>query len=140
MGGGISTRVITISPDVKAAVLYGAMSGDEQKNFERIFSYFSNGQRGLEELDYPPEAFERISPIYYLDRIRAAVSIHHGKNDPDVPLAWSMDLCQSLLDLDKSVECFTYENQRHTFNGDGDILFMGRMIEFFDRHLNKPQS
>jgi dipeptidyl aminopeptidase/acylaminoacyl peptidase len=138
MGGGISTRVITISPDVRAAVLYGAMSDDEQKNFQRIFNYFSNGQRGLEELDYPPEAFERISPIDYLDRIQAAVSIHHGKNDPDVPLAWSMDLCQRLQDLGKSVECFTYEDQGHTFYDDGDTLFMGRMIEFFDRQLKLP--
>jgi dipeptidyl aminopeptidase/acylaminoacyl peptidase len=89
----------------------------------------------LEELDYPPEAFERISPIYFLDRVQAAVSIHHGKNDPDVPLAWSIDLCQRLLDLGKPVECFTYEDQRHTFYGDGDTLFMGRMIDFFDRQL-----
>jgi uncharacterized protein len=140
MGGGISTRVITISPDVKAAVLYGAMSGDEQKNFERIYSYFSNGQRGLEELDFPAEAFERISPIYYLDRLQAVVSIHHGKNDPEVPLAWSKDLCQRLLDLGKSVECFTYENQLHTFYGDGDNLFMQRMIEFFDRQLKLPRN
>ena len=34
MGGGITTRVITISPDVKAALLYSPMSGDEQKNYE----------------------------------------------------------------------------------------------------------
>jgi dipeptidyl aminopeptidase/acylaminoacyl peptidase len=135
MGGGISTRVITVSPDVRAAVLYGAMSADDQKNFERIFSYFSNGERGQEELNAPAEAFERISPIYYLDRIHAAVSIHHGKQDPDVPLAWSLDLCQKLQGLDKTVECFTYQDQAHTFHGDGDELFMQRMIDFFDRQL-----
>jgi pimeloyl-ACP methyl ester carboxylesterase len=36
MGGGISTRVLTVSHNVRAAVLYGAMSGDEQKNYEAI--------------------------------------------------------------------------------------------------------
>jgi dipeptidyl aminopeptidase/acylaminoacyl peptidase len=82
MGGGISTRVITVSPDVRAAVLYGAMSGDEKKNFERIFTYFSPGTRGQEELKAPAEVFQRISPIHYLERITAAVSIHHGKEDP----------------------------------------------------------
>src|SRR4029453_5012673 len=71
MGGGISTRVLTISPDVRAAVLYGAMSGDEQKNYRRIFHYFSNGTRGQEELNTPAEAFQRISPINYLDRVQA---------------------------------------------------------------------
>jgi dienelactone hydrolase len=138
MGGGISTRVITISPDVRAAVLYGAMSGDEQKNYERIFHYFSNGTRGQEELNTPAEAFQRISPVNYLDRIQAAVSIHHGKEDPDVPLAWSLDLCQRLQELGKSVECHTYPGQPHTFHDEGDALFMQRMIEFFDRHLRSP--
>jgi len=135
MGGGISTRVITVSPDVRAAVLYGAMSGDDHQNYERILHYFSNGTRGQEELNTPESAFLQISPIYYLDRIQAAVSIHHGENDPDVPLAWSLDLCRRLKDLEKSVECFTYEGQPHTFHGDGDTLFIERTIEFLKKQL-----
>jgi dipeptidyl aminopeptidase/acylaminoacyl peptidase len=137
MGGGISTRVITINPDVRAAVLYGAMSGDDQKNFERIFSYFSNGERGTEELSIPEEGFERISPIYFLDRVQAAVSLHHGEDDVDVPLAWSLDLCRRLRDIGKSVECFTYPDQPHTFHGEGDDLFMQRMIGFYDMWLRE---
>jgi dipeptidyl aminopeptidase/acylaminoacyl peptidase len=137
MGGGISTRVITLSPDVRAAVLYGAMSGDDRQNYQRIFDYFSNGTRGQEELGAPDEAFLRISPIYYLDRIQAAVSIHHGESDVDVPPAWSLDLCQRLQALGKSVECFTYEGQPHTFHGDGDQLFIQRTIEFFKRWLGE---
>jgi dienelactone hydrolase len=115
MGGGVSTRVITISSDVRAAVLYGAMSGDEQQNFERIYDYFSNGERGMEELSFPEEAFERISPINYLERVRAAVSIHHGENDVE--------------------ECYTYEDQPHTFHGEGDNLFIMQMVNFYNRIL-----
>ncbi len=135
MGGGIVTRVITVDPGVRAAVLYGAMSGDEQKNFERIFTYFSPGTRGQEELEVPPEALLSISPIYFLDRIQAAVSINHGKQDPDVPLAWSLDLCERLKALDKPVECYNYAGQGHTFHGDGDVLFIQRTIDFFNRTL-----
>ncbi len=137
MGGGISTRVMAVSPDVRAVLLYGAMSGDDRQNFERIFDYFSNGQRGQEELSYPPEAFERISPIYFLERVKAAVSVHHGENDGDVPLAWSLDLCQRLEDLEVNVECFTYPGQPHTFQGEGDQAFIQRMIEFYDRELKE---
>ncbi len=137
MGGGITTRVITISPDVRAAVLYDAMSGDDRKNYQRIFNYFSNGTRGQEELNTPDEAFLRISPIYYLDRVQAAVSIHHGESDVDVPLAWSLDLCERLRALGKSVECFTYKGEPHTFHGDGDQLFIQRTIEFFSFWLRK---
>jgi len=135
MGGGISTRVMTVSPDIRAVVLYGAMSGDERKNFERIFGYFSDGTRGWEELLAPEEVFLRVSPIYYLDRVQAAVSIHHGEKDGGVPLAWSQDLCQNLRDLGKSVECYTYPGQGHTFSGDGDALFVQRMIQFLDQKL-----
>ena len=135
MGGGIATRVLTVNPDVRAAILYGAMSGDDQKNYERIFSYFSNGQRGQEELNAPPEVFERVSPINYLERVRAAVSIHHGEKDADVPLAWSLDLCRKLSKLELSLECFTYPDQAHTFHGDGDTLFIQRTIDFFNRWL-----
>ena len=135
MGGGIASRVLTVSPDVRAAILYGAMSGDDQKNYERIFSYFSNGQRGQEELSAPPEVFARISPIYFLERIRAAVSIHHGEQDVDVPLAWSLDLCHKLSELELSVECFTYPDQPHTFHGESDVLFIQRTIVFYNQWL-----
>jgi dipeptidyl aminopeptidase/acylaminoacyl peptidase len=133
MGGGITTRVITLSQDVTAAVLYGAMSGDEQRNYEKILEW-SGGTRGAEELNTPPEDLARISPINFLNRISAAVSIHHGDNDGTVPLAWSLELCQQLQALNKAVECFTYPGQPHTFRGEGDQLFIQRIVEFFNRY------
>lgn len=134
MGGGIAQRVLTVSDDVDAAVLYGAMSGDEALNHQRIL-YFTNGARGLWDEAPPDEALQRISPINYLDRVTAAVSIHHGSLDDQVPLAWSEDLCSRLQALEKDVECFTYAGQPHTFVGEGDQLFVQRVREFFDRTL-----
>lgn len=66
MGGGITTRVITVSPDVRAATLYSAMSGDEARNYEAI-GVWSAGQRCGDERAVPPEELARISPIYFLD-------------------------------------------------------------------------
>jgi dipeptidyl aminopeptidase/acylaminoacyl peptidase len=132
MGGGISTRVITASADVAAAVLYGAMSGDEKRNFEAIYGW-SEGQRGLEELNVPPVVLERISPANFLDRVQAAVSIHHGGSDELVPLEWSLEMCERLEDLGKTVECFTYPGQPHTIYGESEDLFNQRVIEFYDR-------
>ncbi len=140
MGGGISTRVITVDPQIRAAVLYGAMSGDERKNFERIFQYFSDGTRGLDELAVPIEALGRISPVNFLERIQAAVSLHHGENDGEVPLEWAEDTCARLQALQKEVECFTYPGQPHTFRGEGNDLFIQRTIEFFNTHLKRPSD
>lgn len=139
MGGGITLRVITVSADIQAAALYGAMSGDEQQNYEKIMEW-SGGQRGQAELNTPPEALKRISPIYYLDRITAAVSIHHGENDGTVPLAWSLDLCERLQTLGKTPECFTYPGQSHTFHGDADQRLMQRVIDFFNRQAAASET
>lgn len=135
MGGGVALRVITVNNAgyVKMAVLYGSMSGDEQLNYERI-QMWSNGQSGDFEQAAAPETLWVISPIYHLERINAAVSIHHSEIDDVVPPAWSDDLCQRLQAIEHPVECFTYPNQPHTFRGDGDALFMTRVVTFFDSH------
>lgn len=134
MGGGISLRVTTLSPDIRAAVLYGAMSGDEKRNYEAIAGWSGN-QRGLEELQVPEVELPRISPVYHLDRIDAVISIHHGEQDQIVPPEWSLELYQQLSDLGKQVEYHTYPGQAHTFNASGREMFMNRVIELFDREL-----
>jgi uncharacterized protein len=137
MGGGISTRVLTISDDVRAAVLYGAMSGDEQKNYEAI-QRWSGNTRGIGELTIPAEALTRISPKYFFDDITAAVSIHHGTADATVPLDWSVLTCEQLQALGKSVECHYYEEMPHTFYGPGDQEFIQNMVQFFNQYLTAP--
>jgi dipeptidyl aminopeptidase/acylaminoacyl peptidase len=135
MGGGVALRVLTVNNDgyLKAAVLYGAMSGDERLNYQRILKW-SGGHRGEFELDASETLMRQISPIYHLERIQAPISIHHSDADDVVPLAWSNDLCQRLRSLRHPVECFTYVGQPHTFRGAADTLFTQRTIDFFDRH------
>jgi dienelactone hydrolase len=129
MGGGIALRVLTVTPDIRAAVLYGSMSGDEYLNFQRIFEW-TDGRSGLDEMSIPETEMRRIAPIYHLDRIETPLSIHHGTADDQVPPAWSDDLCQRLQELGKSVECFRYPGQPHTFVGEGDRLFRQRVLDF----------
>lgn len=137
MGGGISTRVLTVTDDVRAAVLYGAMSGDERKNYEAILGW-SGQTRGLEELNVPLEALNRISPMYFFQNITAAVSIHHGTADATVPLDWSILTCDQLTALGKSVECVYYQDMPHTFYGAGDEEFIQNMVRFFNQYLQAP--
>jgi dipeptidyl aminopeptidase/acylaminoacyl peptidase len=137
MGGGITTRVITVSPDIKAAVLYAAMSGDESRNYEAIGAW-SDGQRGIEERAVPIEQLAQISPIHFLGDITAAVSIHHGQADELVPVQWSMQTCELLKAGGKEVECHFYEDMPHTFRGQGDKEFIQYMIQFLNRYLTAP--
>jgi len=110
------------------------MSGNERWNYEKIFEW-SEGERGLEELAVPDADMAQIGAIDYLERIDAAVAIHHGAVDPTVPPEWSADLCARLEALGRQPECFSYPGQPHTFYGDSDAQFMGRVFEFFDRTL-----
>jgi len=137
MGGGITTRLLTVTDDVKAAVLYAAMSGDEQKNYEAIRQW-SGQTRGLEELNVPAEALARISPMYFLQNITAPVSIHHGMADALVPLDWSTTTCDQLMALARNVECHYYEDMPHTFYGAGDEEFIQNTVRFFNQHLKTP--
>jgi dipeptidyl aminopeptidase/acylaminoacyl peptidase len=137
MGGGITTRVITVSDDVKAAVLYAAMTGDEQTNYNAIREW-SGQTRGLEELNVPPEALVNISSMYFFGNITAAVSIHHGTADALVPMQWSEATCAQLQSLGRLVECLYYENMPHTFYGDGNVQFIQNTLAFFDRTLKTP--
>lgn len=137
MGGGISLRVATVSPDVKAVLVYGSMSGDENANFAKIAEW--RGDSNLPELSVPVEAVARISPIHYLANVQAAVSIHHGEADRTVPPEWSADLYARLTALGKEVEYFTYPDQPHTFVDEGHALLIERAIAFFDQHLRRPK-
>ena len=134
MGGGISTRVITVSDDVKAAVLYAAMTGDEQTNYAAIREW-SGQARGIEELNVPVEALSSISSMYFFDNISAAVSIHHGTADELVPMSWSVTTCERLNLLGKNVECLYYQDMPHTFYGKGEEQFIQNSVDFFNRHL-----
>ncbi|HFQ93884.1 MAG TPA: alpha/beta fold hydrolase [Anaerolineae bacterium] len=135
MGGGVALRVLAVNnaPYLKAAVLYAAMSGDEQKNNERIQAWTS-GRRGQFELAASPEQMAAISPINYLDRINAAISVHHSRDDAVVPVEWSEELCAELAAIDHPYECFFYDGLPHTFNGGGDALFMERVVQFFRKY------
>jgi len=137
MGGRISTRVLTVSDDIRAAVLYAAMSGDEQKNYEAIREW-SGDTRGLDELYIPTEVLPRVSSMYFFDHITAAVSIHHGMADQLVPVEWSVLTCDQLKSLGKNVECRYYENMPHTFYGKGDEEFIQNTVRFFSEYLAAP--
>jgi dipeptidyl aminopeptidase/acylaminoacyl peptidase len=150
MGGGITLRSVTVNPEIDAAVLYGAISGDERVNYERI-AYWTSGQDGEEELETPEQDLRRISPIYHLEDIQTPLSIHHGLGDTVVPPEWSTDLCDRMTAIEKDVECFDYPGQAiekdvecfdypgqpHIFYGSNLDLFMRRVLAFFNAHLRE---
>ncbi len=134
MGGGIATRVLTISPDIKAAVLYSPVSGDEQKNYVAVGAW-SNGQGGAAERAVPLQELPLISPMFFYQYVQAAVSINQGMADTIVPVQWSQDTCMQLQEMGKTVECRYYAGEGHVFTAQGDHSFIRNMLQFFDKYL-----
>ncbi len=112
IGGGIALRVLNLVPEIKAAVLYGAVS-----------QRYTNASAGFD--------------VYDLDSDTAAFSVHHGELDEVIDPQWSRTLCADLQAAGRDYECYFYEDQPHTFirNGDADPLFIQRTVTFFDKYL-----
>lgn len=142
MGGGITLRTLTITDDVKAALVYGSMSADEVETYQRRrarsgMSGAASPNRGGFRLtpDEAPELYASVSPIHYLRYVNAPVAIHHGELDESVPFQWSVRLNEELKQAGKSAEFYPYADQPHNFVGAGYTLLMERTIAFFDAHL-----
>ncbi|MBL8099945.1 MAG: dienelactone hydrolase family protein [Anaerolineales bacterium] len=163
MGGGITTKILTLNSPVKAAVLYAPNSADDADLIAR-WGYGCIGDIYAGELlqtcnsaDVIPESLpaeiiaayvesatsaekmREIAPIYFLDSVSVPIQIHIGSADGDyigsTPPEWSYKLNQALIDAGKDVELFVYNGQRHSFVGDAWLLFMNRAVEFFDEHV-----
>ena len=116
LGGGVALRVISLVPEIKAAVLYAAVT-----------QRYSNESAGF--------------TVYDLESSNATYSVHHGTADDTIDVSWSRRFCSQLEEMGKEHECFFYEGAPHTFfrQGEDDPLFIERTIAFLDRYL-KNQS
>lgn len=143
MGGGITLRVLTLTDQVAAAVVYGSMSADEAKNYEAIQQWRREDQNDEPNTDlpFPPtesELYRVLSPINYFNYITAPVAIHHGVLDDQVPYEWSEELVAKFTEVGVAYEFFPYETQNHNFVGDGYTRLNQRVVEFFDRYMRQP--
>lgn len=132
MGGGIVLRLLIVDPQIRSGLLYASVNADEVLNLV----HFGNDGRREDKISVPSSILKMISPADFLDEIRAPLSIHHGAKDEVVPVKWSQDLCAALKTMGKQAECYLYPQQPHTFQNDGDVLFIKRTIEFFSSSLN----
>ncbi|MFN8412619.1 MAG: alpha/beta fold hydrolase [Anaerolineales bacterium] len=163
MGGGITTKILTLQSPVRVAVLYAPNSADDADLIARwgygCIGDISAGElldtcnsadvipeslpaemiAAYKEATTNPEMMRAIAPYYHLDLVTVPVQIHIGAADGDyigsTPPEWSYKLNQGLVDAGKSVEFFVYEGQRHSFTGDAWVTFMERAVRLFDEEL-----
>lgn len=135
MGGNIALRVLTVSSDVKATVLYATMGGDERKNSELLYKAFPSPEFEA-ELAIPPEIAERVSLMNYYSSITSPIQLHHGTVDETVPVSEAEETCKSLTDAGVQIECIYYPEEDHTFRGRVAEEFYGNLLGFYDKYLS----
>lgn len=148
MGGGITQQtLVTTQGQIKAATLYGSVSGDEVDNYTARHTRWATpgssggsgeGDKVTDQFGPPdkiPEAYRRMSPINYLDRIDCPVAIHHSIADPICPIEWAEKLRDAFAAKSKPVEYHTYQGQPHSFQGAGFQEYVQSNLAFFDKYV-----
>jgi uncharacterized protein len=135
MGGEIGLRVITLSPDVKAAALISALSGNSERNSQTLYE-ITRDEEFTKDFAIPLEMLDRISPVYHFHEISAAVQIQHGTADSTAPIAWAVETCDFLKAAGIPVECLFYQDAGHMFRGETFQQARQRALEFYQAHLS----
>ena len=136
LGGNVALRILTISPDVKAAVLYSSLSGNELKNSQQLYN-ISLEPQFQNELNILPSLLLNISPVYYYGNITAPIQLHHGTADETVPLSWAQETCSLLSAAGKNIDCIYYEGEGHVFSNNIKAESLESMINFYKTHLSQ---
>ena len=142
-GGEIGLRVVTISPDIKAASLWAGVVGSYKDMFETYndkIDFLENAtstslviENGLPNKN--PNFWNKLDPYSYLNDIHASIQLHHGTKDDSVPIELSMHLKEELEKLNKSVEYYEYTEDDHNISNNVNLAFQ-RTIEFYDKNLS----
>lgn len=135
LGGEIALRIITLSPDVKATVLYSPLSGDEKRNAQQLYVILRDDQF-KQDAQVPLEILDRISPMNYYYKVTSAVQIDHGTADKTAPMSWAAETCQFLEAAGVNVQCIYYRGAGHIFKHEDSDKLRQNTLEFYQTYLS----
>lgn len=148
MGGYLTLRAMVISSDVKIGVIWAGVVAsypDMLYNWRRTGSFTpSPSSRGigwrtawLETYGSPednPVFWDSVSATSYLTSLSGPLQLHHGSDDEDVPMAFSIRLAELAREAGQTADLYTYDGDNHNISENFSTA-MSRTIEFFDTHL-----
>ena len=136
MGGNVVLRALIVSRDIKAAVLYASLGGDELKNSALLADIGSNPLFESEKI-VSPAIMQNISPKYFYEDIHASVQLYHGLKDGVVQISWAEDNCAALKNAGVKIKCIYYPKEGHGFSRNVWDEFYDSMAVFYKTYL-KP--
>jgi len=145
MGGYLTLRAMVISRDVKVGVIWAGVVGSYTEllyNWRRTGSFTpSPSSRGVSwrttwidtygTPEQNPVYWDSVSATSYLPDLSGPLQLHHGTEDEDVPLEFSIRLAERVRSVGKTADLYTYEGDNHNI-ATNFYTAMGRTIEFFN--------
>ena len=142
-GGYMTMAGLTEYPDLFAAGvdLFGIV------NFITFFQHTQPWMAAISKVEYgdpdtQKEMLDKLSPIYKLDRIKAATMVQHGANDTNVPVIEAEQIVKTLKDRGVPVEYILFSDEGHGWRKvPNRIKSTVEMVRFFSEHLGEsPRS
>ena len=135
LGGEIGLIVLTASPNIKAAVLYSPLSGNQERNARQLYE-ITRDEEFARDSGIPLEMVDRISPMYHYHRITSAVQLNHGTADTTAPISWAVETCDFLKAASVNVQCIYYQDAGHVFSGEAFSQLRQNAVEFYQTYLS----
>lgn len=138
-GGYMTMAGLTEYPDMFAAGvdLFGIV------NFMTFFQHTQPWMAAISTTEYgdpatQKELLDRLSPIYKLDRIKAATMVQHGANDTNVPVIEAEQIVKTLKDRGVTVEYILFPDEGHGWRKTNNrIRSTVEEVRFFREHLGE---
>ncbi|HBB44439.1 MAG: Peptidase S9 prolyl oligopeptidase active site domain protein [Parcubacteria group bacterium GW2011_GWA1_44_13] len=138
-GGYMVLAGLTFHPELWVA-------GVDIVGISNLVSFLENTspyRRALREAEYgylstDREFLESISPLNFIENIKAPLFIIHGANDPRVPLSEAEQMYSKLKDLGREVELLVYQDEGHGLNKSKNRMdAYPKVAEFLGRIFDK---
>jgi len=150
MGGYLTLRSMVITDDVKVGVIWAGVVAsypDLIYNWRRTGNFTpsasSRGRgwrtRWIETYGTPeenPDFWAAVSSNTYVSDLSGPLQLHHGTEDEDVPLAFSIRLAEEVRAVGGIADLYTYEGDNHNISRYFTTA-MDRTIAFFDQYLKE---
>lgn len=149
LGGYITLRVMVVSKDIKAGVIWAGVVGSYTELLAKWGMFSSLLPSGVKEW-YSAIVAVHGTPLQnsdywattsannYLADLSGPIQLHHSTTDPSVPIEFSDSLYQQIQAAGKPVEYYKYPDDDHNLDKSFPLA-MQRTVTFFDKYL-KAQS
>jgi dipeptidyl aminopeptidase/acylaminoacyl peptidase len=78
--------------------------------------------------------WDSVSSTSYLADLSGPLELHHGIEDEDVPVEFSIRLAELARNAGQTADLYTYEGDNHNISGNFSTA-MQRTVMFFDTYL-----